>query len=561
MRLRYVFSIVLATVALVLALGACDSGSGPSLPEDSEESPPGNDGPDVEGTATVSIHTGEDRSDISPYVYGSNQAQSSGNDFTVRRLGGNRLTGYNWETNYSNAGSDYQHSSDDFLLRNEGIPESEWREPAKVVTHFHEEAMDMGAETVVTLQMAGWVSADNDGTVTEEETVPSPRWDSVEYRKGASYTQSPDTEDGTVYMDELVHLLTERYGGASTEEGVRWYSLDNEPALWSSTHPRIHPEQTGAQEIVNRTTELASAVKAVDPESQILGPVLYGFGAYLDFEGPSDWSSVSGGHDWFVSYYLDQMQQAEQTHGTRLLDVLDVHWYPEARGDNRIVFNDGNTEADIEARLQAPRTLWDSTYTENSWIADCCSEDLPILPRLQQAIEEHYPGTKLAITEYEYGAMNTISGGLAQADALGAFGKYGVHLATLWGIEDGDEYVASAFDLYRNYDGEGGTYGNTDVRATTDDRQNVSVYASIEDEDPSTLHVILINKNRDGPFQIQFDLQGSASYSTGDAWQFDAEGASIDEVESFGDDVDLSGDSFSYVAPQESATHLILRTE
>jgi mannan endo-1,4-beta-mannosidase len=336
-----------------------------------------------------------------------------------------------------------------------------------VVTHFHEEALDMGAETVVTLQMAGYVSADNEGTVPEAQTAPSPRWDSVEYQKDAPFTQSPDTDDGTVYMDEFVHLLTERYGGASAEDGVRWYSLDNEPSLWPSTHPRIHPGQTGAQEIVNRSIELASAVKAVDPESQILGPVLYGFGAYQDFGGPSDWNSARGGHDWFVSSYLEQMREAEQAHGTRLLDVLDVHWYPEARGDNRIVFNDSYTAADAEARLQAPRTLWDSTYTEDSWIADCCSEDLPILPRLQQAIEEHYPGTKLAITEYEYGAMDTISGGLAQADALGAFGTYGVHLATLWGISDGDDYVASAFDLYRNYDGDGGTYGNTDVKATT----------------------------------------------------------------------------------------------
>jgi hypothetical protein len=79
--------------AFAFVLGACDGGSTPSLPEDP---PPEDEGPDVEGTATVSTHTGEGRSDISPYVYGVSQAQSSGNDFTVRRLGGNRLTGYNW---------------------------------------------------------------------------------------------------------------------------------------------------------------------------------------------------------------------------------------------------------------------------------------------------------------------------------------------------------------------------------------------------------------------------------------------------------------------------------
>lgn len=555
--LRHV-AVLLLGLSVVLA---CDSGGGstttpgpPQPPSDEEDTT------DVEGTATISIHTGEDRSPISPYVYGSNQDRSSGNVWTVRRLGGNRLTGYNWETNHSNAGADYQHSSDNFLLNDAGIPESEWDEPARVLTHFHDQSLNMGAESVLTLQMAGFVSGDDDGTVTEEETAPSPRWDSVAFRKHAPFESPPDLEDGTVYIDELVHTLTQRYGNAASSEGVRWYTLDNEPALWPETHPRIHPEQTSVEEVVERSVDLASGVKEVDPEARITGPVLWGFGAYLNFNEAPDWASVGSGFDWFVGYYLDQMQQAEQTHGRRLLDVLDVHWYPEAQGDHRIVDPEATTPADIEARLQAPRSLWDSTYTEDSWVADCCSEYLPILPRLQASIEEHYPDTKLAITEYDYGGKASISGGLAQADVLGAFGKYGVDIATLWGLENGDIYAASAFDLYRNYDGNGGTYGTTDVRATTNDRKNISVYASIEDDDPSTLHVILISKNRDGPFEVEVEIDGRADYTSGEAWRFDGESATIAQDDSF-DDVELDGDSFSYTLPSLSATHLVLRAQ
>lgn len=551
----------LSLALLAFMLVACDSGgSGPSPPEESppEEQPPGDD-TDVEAMATVSIHTDEGRSEISPYVYGSNQDRSGDDVWTVRRLGGNRLTGYNWETNHSNAGSDWQHSSDNFLLSDGGIPESQWNDPARVMTHFHDESLNMGAETVLTLQMAGYVSSDDDGTVTEAETAPSTRWDSLVYRKEDPFLQSPDVEDGTVFIDELVRLITEQYGTASASDGVRWYTLDNEPALWPETHSRIHPNQPTAEGLVNRSIDLASAVKSVDPNSEITGPVLYGFGAYLDFQGAPDWNSVGQGYDWFLDYYLEQMREAEQTRGERLLDVLDVHWYPEARGDNRIVWNDSYTEADVEARLQAPRTLWDSTYTEDSWIADCCEEYLPILPRLQEAIEEHYPGTKLAITEYEYGAMGSISGGLAQVDALGAFGKYGVDIATLWGTGAGDDYAASAFELYRNYDGAGGTYGDTDVRASTDDRENVSVYASIEGNDPSVLHVILINKNREGPLEVQFDIEGSASYTSGKVWGFDGESATISEREDFGEDVDVTGSSFSYVVPSMTAMHMVLQ--
>ena len=553
MRLR-----LLLALLLILGCAACDS-SGPGTPPEEpppEEEPP--EGPPIEGTAAISINTEADRSAISPYVYGSNQDQSGENVWTVRRLGGNRLTGYNWETNHSNAGSDYRHHSDNFLLNDAGIPEPQWDEPARVMTYFHDESLDMGAESVLTLQMAGYVSGDDDGTVTEAQTAPSARWDSVEYRKDGAFAASPDLDDGTVYMDELVHTLTQRYGSAMASEGVRWYTLDNEPALWPNTHARIHPAKPGAEEVIERSVTLASAVKNVDPEARITGPVLYGFGAYLDLQGAPDWSAVNQGYSWFIDYYLDQMRQAEQERGRRLLDVLDVHWYPEARGENRIVSPEATTPADIEARLQAPRTLWDSTYTENSWIADCCSQYLPILPRLQRAIDEFYPGTKLAISEYDYGAKDAISGGLAQADVLGAFGKYGVDIATLWGIENQDNYAAAAFRLYRDYDGQGGTYGNTAVRARTDDRQNTSVYAAIEDDDPSTLHVILINKNRDGHFDVQFDIESSAAYTAGEAWHFDEESASITRHDAF-DDVELSGNEFGYVVPPMTAIHIVLR--
>ena len=43
------------------------------------------------------INTNQDRKPISPYIYGSNgQSMDRDENITARRLGGNRLTGYNW---------------------------------------------------------------------------------------------------------------------------------------------------------------------------------------------------------------------------------------------------------------------------------------------------------------------------------------------------------------------------------------------------------------------------------------------------------------------------------
>ena len=71
------------------------------------------------------------------------------------------------------------------------------------------------------------------------------------------------------------------------------------------------------------------------------------------------------------------------------------------------------------------------------WIVDPSNNGAPIapyyIPRVQQIIAQNYPGTKLAITEYQWYAFDTINGALAQADLLGIFGAQGLDLATLWG--------------------------------------------------------------------------------------------------------------------------------
>ncbi|RMH64637.1 MAG: hypothetical protein D6685_06630 [Bacteroidetes bacterium] len=530
----------------VLVVSGCDSAGSP-----------GDDEPEYEvvGQAVVTLNPEADRRPISPYIYGSNQDRA-GTVWTVRRLGGNRLTGYNWENNFSNAGSDYQHYSDRFLLFNAGIPDGEAGEPARVVTFFHDQSLQMGAASIVTLQMAGFVARDDFGAVSAGQTAPSPRWVPAYPRKDAPFTLTPDPGDDAVYMDELVHFLVQRYGAVTTPNGIRWYSLDNEPALWAHTHPRIHPDPVGAEELLQRTIDLASAVKDVDPNSEVLGPALYGFAAYLSLQDAPDWNQAGAGYRWFIDYYLDRLRQAEQATGRRLVDVLDVHWYPEARGDHRITDPDATTPADVAARLQAPRSLWDPTYTETSWIADCCSAFLPILPTLQASIEAHYPGTKLAISEYNYGGGRSVSGGLAQADVLGAFGRHGVYIATLWGIEAEDAYTAAAFRLYRNYDGNGGTYGDTSVRATTSDPHQTSVYAALEGHDARPLHAILINKNTEGALEMQIRIEGDTAYATGEVWAFDARSPQIlrrDDV------TGITGNTFTLTLPPLTAAHLILR--
>jgi len=107
----------------------------------------------------IRIDTSAERKPISPYIYGSNQELDA--TVTAKRFGGNRTTGYNWENNFSNAGSDWLHYSDTYLLEDGGVPKGEWSTPASVVTTFHDKALSKNVPyTLITLQAAGYVSAD-----------------------------------------------------------------------------------------------------------------------------------------------------------------------------------------------------------------------------------------------------------------------------------------------------------------------------------------------------------------------------------------------------------------
>ncbi|CDM70443.1 Endo-beta-mannanase [Clostridium bornimense] len=509
----------------------------------------------------ITINTEEDIKNISPYIYGINY-DFLNNEGTIPsvatacRLGGNRFTGYNWENNASNAGKDWMHYSDNYLTMN--IPESEENIPGKVVTNFKEHCITNNIPySFVTVQMAGYVSKDKDGIVTEEETAPSSRWVKTINRNSEEYSSSPDLNDDYVYMDEFINFLLNKYGDASTINGIKGYCLDNEPGLWAETHPRIHPEKVKCSELIEKSTDTAKMIKDLDNSAETFGPILYGMTAYESLQEAPDWSEVKGDYDWFVDYYLDEMKKASDNDNRRLLDVFAFNYYSEATGGgSRVVFGSDITNIECnKARIQAPRTLWDSSYVEDSWIGKYRKEFIPIIPKMKSSIEKYYPDTKLSILEYNFGGADHISGGIAQADSFGIFANEGVYLTSYWPLSGDTNYIQAAYNLYRNYDGKKSTYGDIHVKSDTSDIENSSVYASLDSTDDSKLHIILINKNYDSDITIDVNLEGSGIYTSGKVWAFDENSSDIKELPEINN---IDSNKFSYSIPKLTACHIVL---
>ena len=65
-----------------------------------------------------------------------------------------------------------------------------------------------------------------------------------------------------------------------------------------------------------------------------------------------------------IEWYLQQMKAYEVANGKRLLDYVDVHYYPE-----NVKLEPAGNAAKQALRLRSTRSLWDPTYVDESYIA------------------------------------------------------------------------------------------------------------------------------------------------------------------------------------------------
>src|SRR5262249_9427401 len=144
---------------------------------------------------------------------------------------------------------------------------------------------------------------------------------------------------------------------------------------------------------------------------------------------------------------LKGVKAASDKAGKRLIDVVDIHWYPECYGNDekghRQRLSDENLSWDpviAVKQFDAVREWYDGSYKpEWSWTSeDPENKEMlwdpyhPVIPALKKLIEDAYPGTKLAFNEYATGSPNSYHGALLRAATLGVFMQEDVYMAQNW---------------------------------------------------------------------------------------------------------------------------------
>ena len=518
-------------------------------------------------SVVVNIDANAGKRSINPEIYGVNSADEaavSALNVPLNRLGGNRTSRYNWLENADGTASDYYFES----YPGDSAVEGE------IGDTFIANSKNGGAEPLITIPMLDWVAKlGTDRSVNWSFSIKKygAQQDSDPFYPDAgngvfpngSYVKNDPSDAGTPSNPEFqkawVQHMVSKWGNAASG-GIRYYILDNEHSIWHETHRDVHPVGANYDEIFTKMTSFGSMIKSADPNALVLGPEEFGWTGYFysGYDKQFCEQNDNNGECWanppdrqahggklYMDWLLEQLHNYEQSTSKRALDVFTLHFYPQ-NGE----FSDDVSTDMQKLRNRSTRSLWDPNYLNESWINDYVN----LIPRMRNWVDTYYPGTKIGITEYNWGAVNHINGATTQADVLGIFGREGLNLATWFVYPEVDEnsFVAKAFMMYLNYDGKKSTFGDTSVSTTVPDPDNVSAYAALRTSD-SALTVIVISKYLSENTSVTVNLNNFKSSGVAEVWQLTASNT-INKLTN----IVFVGSSFSTSVPSQSITLFVI---
>jgi fibronectin type 3 domain-containing protein len=525
--------------------------------------------------ASVSVDANANRHAINPNIYGI--AYGDAHDIAtlnvpLNRWGGNATSRYNWQIDAHSAGADWYF---------ETYPDSSGTPGASADSYVATtRSAANGAEPLFTIPMIDYLanlganrstlagfSVKKYGQQTATDYWNPDAGNGVSLATGKNITGNSPTDTGvanaaTIQQGWVQHFVN-TFGTASTPTGIKYYILDNEPSLWYSTHRDVHPSPATYDEMYNKIVAYATAIRAADPNAKIAGFEEWSWWAmyFSGFDQANGSSAATSdykthGNMYYYPWLLQKLYAYKQSTGQQLIDVLTVHCY------NALPGSSDDSLAGQQARNAETRILWDPNFQDPSWYGDIGINGrvLNWIPTLKAMVNQYHPGLQIGCTEYNWGDEANLNGATTQADVLGIYGREGFDLATRWTVAKNTgttpttyyvTYLAS--QIYRNYDGNRSTFGDTSVAATTANPDTLSAFASVRSSD-GAMTVMVINKQQ-GSTPVNVSLANFANSGTAQAWQINsASQTSIARLS----DVSVANNTIATTVPSQSITLFVI---
>jgi hypothetical protein len=503
---------------------------------------------------------------IRPHIYGvaawpTTKLKAYG--VPITRWGGNPSSRYNWTLNVDNGAHDWFFKNRGRLITR--------KEDTGWLTHVRTN-QSVGGTSYLTVPMLGWVAKDDHSygfSVRKYGPQRGHEPDHPDVGNGVKADGSwvkGNPRDTSVpappaFIGEGVSLVARRAGRAGdAKPGVQYWVLDNEPMLWHETHRDVHPTPLDYDGLWDRTVRYAEAIKKADPTAKVAGFCSWGWTDLF-------YSAADSGDDKYKTrpdyhrhgqvplgeWFIKKCGAYRKAHGKALVDVFDVHWYPQAEVNGQTPYLGTGKDEKLNAlRLRTTRDLYDAGYAQESWIRQAAGVPVELLPRVKRWVAQHNPGMEVCLGEYNFGGGDNVTGGLAQAEVFGVLAREQVDLAFLWQSPAGTQELA--WKLFRNYDGKGGRFGETYLPAKSDHAQ-LSVFAARRKD--GALTVAAVNKDLRAPCTLTLDVGERKGALR--VWRFDRQSATaVREATAEAAKVDQT---VRLTLPAASASMLVLTPE
>ena len=275
----------------------------------------------------------------------------------------------------------------------------------------------------------------------------------------------------------------------------QYWSMDNEMEIWRGTHSDLDLPVTG-DFLVEHYVDVAKKARAQWKDIKLTGPVTANewqwcsIGSYNEQDRPK---GPERNYCW-LEYFIMKVAEEQKASGVRLLDVLDIHWYP--------------SEKDYESRVNWYRVLFDTTYNypgangikmvNGSWDNNNTKEY--IFKRINDWLDKYFGeghGITLGITETslidEDDPMVTA---LTYASFIGTMQDNGVEIFTPWTWGNGMYETVHLFSRYGH---------KNRIESVSTNDSLVSAYSSITSKGDS-LTIIFVNRDEKDAQDIQLKL-------------------------------------------------------
>ena len=448
-------------------------------------------------TVIITADANSGRKSISPYLYGKNNNVSDdpGSPTTAaqwkfmrdvglrfaRENGGNNCSRYNWRLKLTCHPDWYNN-----------VYQTNWDYAAKTLGDSLPNAQGMWG-----FQLIGKAAANTTNNFNDWAYNGSNWWSGTEQNLAGGGTVntaggSTATVNGNpnLYLenwttDSTVGILDHWFGTGGlgyNPSKIKYWSMDNEPDIWSSTHDDVMPTQPTAEAFMQLYFTVAKKARLKYPNIKLTGPVPASEWQWYAWNNTKITALNGQSYTW-LEFFIKRISEEQTVSGIRLLDVIDIHSYPGESNSadivqlHRIYFDTTYSYPGANGIKTTAASGWDNSITQE-FIFERCNR------WLNQYLGTNH-GVTLGISEYGFTHNNANVSSVSYASLLGAFADNGVGFLSPWYWNTGMWETMHLFSRYAK---------TTCVKSISNQELNVSGYTSVNTTNDS-MTIILVNRH------------------------------------------------------------------